>query len=197
MNRVRRLPFALTGVITAVAVFLVAGCGPQAQDTEDVQIVEDEKDQVYIFPDGTQVVGTQAEWIKEVVQFFASSPTTWEEVDVKEKEIGFLKYVSVPSGFRLAKAITNGQVTRAIYVNPEQQWLFLLNAWQPGYPGRGWTLTPHCVTETEAGTPLQPLLDHLCRGEYLIDGWKIQFGVTSSDMETSRHLLVASIRPPK
>jgi len=177
-----------------VVVLLLAGCGPQAQDEDDVQIIEDDKEQVYIFPDGTEVVGAQAEWTEQVVRRFASSPTIWKETQVKTD--GFLQYVSIPKGFHLAKALTNGEVTRAIYVNPEKQWLFLLNAWHPGTPGRGWTITPHCVKETEAGQPLQPILDHLCRGEYLVDGWKIQLGVTAPDTETSRHLLVSSIRQP-
>ena len=50
-----------------LAVFLLAGCGPQAQDEDNVQIIEDEKEQVYIFPDGTIARGGDAEWMKEAV----------------------------------------------------------------------------------------------------------------------------------
>ncbi|QIA27765.1 hypothetical protein DYI95_009810 [Thermaerobacter sp. PB12/4term] len=188
MSKTRRLTvLALASLAVALA---MAGCGAQPQDPNDVQIIEDEE-QVYIFPDGTRVTGDKARWTEQVVHRLMASASTWREADLNTAE--FLQHVSIPAGFHLAKTATNGEVTRAIYVAPDAQRVFVLNAWHPGGPGRGWTITPNCVTETEAGQPIQPWLDHLCRAEYRVDGWQIQIDVATGDMESSRHLIVASV----
>ena len=62
MKQARRL--AVAGL---VATLLLAGCGPQAQGENDAQIIENEQETVYIFPDGTQVRGEEARWMKQTL----------------------------------------------------------------------------------------------------------------------------------
>lgn len=113
-----------------VAVLLLAGCGPKAQDDDDVQIIEDEKEQVYILPDGTTVRGGRAAWVRDVkdrlklgqVDKFMITPDMISNVfgdafivpDVPDR-FHFLGYTMT------ANKAANFRMARATWVDPDMR----------------------------------------------------------------------------
>ena len=119
-----------------LAVFLLAGCGPQAQDDDDVQIIEDEKEQVYIFPDGTKIRGQAGEWTLQAVRdIMAQEPEhLWEPASVQEikDELAYPEHDAsiptprhLPQGFHLTAGFIDAhptvQAARVIWVSPHSK----------------------------------------------------------------------------
>jgi len=62
-----RAPLARLTVIGLLVALTLAGCGPQPADDNNVE-AEGEAEEVYIFPDGTEVTGEAAAWLKEAMK---------------------------------------------------------------------------------------------------------------------------------
>ena len=192
MNRVRWPAFGLAGVVAAVALFLLAGCGPQAQDTEDVQVIEDEEEQVYIFPDGTVVRGEAAAWLRSL-----EFPEAFWDLRHESQNQDFDAFVDwagdipwIPtklSGeFHFLSIVASGpnygpHQRRIVFAAPERRELFVADIAKVGPSGTKVIASEHpveyqCVDDYPPGDPgAAPLstfngLAHYCQATWGLPG---------------------------
>lgn len=177
MKHVRWL--AVAGLVAAL---LLAGCGSQAQDEDDVQIIEDEKEQVYILPDGTVVHGEEASWLQNVVaQLYPADgfkPTNVEEI---RRLLGeHFVQPTLPSRFRLVGYASNGndlaRVVSTYWAAPSSKEWIVLSIQNTGTNVR-YVGEPLCDEELleRPGTKvsdLYPWASQICVADVDIPGWR-------------------------
>lgn len=184
-----------------VVVLLLAGCGPQAQDEDNLRINndEDEEEQVYIFPDGTVVHGDESKWVKDVEAFLSRwiKEPVWSPVEsskgIRSKvEAGMAK---ISDGFiYLGTWLTSRpDEQKTIWLNPDSRQLLQLTTWQESSPSAPTNTTPSkpiCSQGDEAlkFVPDMPeWIQTVCTSDFTHDGMRVQlFVVNVSETDTSK-----------
>ncbi|HEY8425535.1 MAG TPA: hypothetical protein VIK73_05925 [Limnochordales bacterium] len=171
---------------------VLAGCGPQAQDEDDVQIIEDEKEQVYIFPDGTEVTGEAAAWLHslEFPEAFwdLRHEHMSQDFDAFKEWVGDIRWVpsELPDDFRFLGVVASGpgygpHQRQIVLAAPERRELFIADITKFGPSGTkvipGETPADYrCVYEYPPGDPsAAPLstfngLSHYCQAVWGLPG---------------------------
>lgn len=177
MKKAARRTFA-----AVLAVFLLAGCGPQAQDDDDVQIIEDEKEQVYIFPDGTMVRGEEASWLKNAVsQLYPGEGVTPSNEEDAHRLLGeYFVQPTLPSRFRLVGyASSENESVRVVstyWAAPSSKEWIVLSIRNTG-SNVLFAEEPLCDDELLEGpgtkvSDLYPWASQICVADVDIPGWR-------------------------
>lgn len=173
----------LAAAVLALALVLT-GCGPQQPDDQQ------DDEEVYIFPDGTEVRGEAATWVREVERVVGGIRITrWKPTELPP----VLDALPIPEEFRLVNVWTNGGTLPdylAIWAEPASQEVISVTALGQKTPVMSWL--DNCVTEAEDGTPLADLAawyQQRCGRVYVYQGHQLHIVAISSDADRAMHLV--------
>lgn len=200
----------LLGLVAAgLALALVlAGCGPQAKDEDDVQVIEDDDEQVYIFPDGTQVGGEEARWMKQTLARLYPPERMNGRRMVNEEAVRsalgeqFVQFThpATPSRFHFVGytlAEINGNVSVSAYwASPESKEWIAINVQKMDGQTQHFT-SPICEdwSESEGSKAIDvpPGGNYGCFAEVIVPGWYVHLWMKNVP-ETDAISIASSVR---
>jgi len=205
----------MAGVLALTLALVAIGCGPQHPDNKDNQNAEETAEEVYIFPDGTEVRGEAAAWLHSLEFPEAFWDLRHEDVsrsfDAFKEWVGDIRWVpsELPDDFRFLGVVASGpnygpHQRRIVLAAPERRELFVADIARIGHTGA--KVIPgkkpadyRCAYEYPPGVPdAQPLntfngVSHYCQAKWGLPGdVLLNWALINTPEEEARRILYSA-----